>query len=278
MKAFYPDAQRESFAFTTHLTPEEKMEIQPPPQEETSTITINLTPEDAINNLCSMTQDVTKINLEKCMEPEYVINSRGESLYVHSYWPEEHTLDAVIVSLHGMGSHSSRPSQKYVSEKFTENGLAYVCIDFAGHGHSEGIKGLVGGVENLLDDVLSLLKSLYFASSSPEENVNKFRLKRHVEGTPFFLMGQSMGGATALKFGHALSNELKEFPLITKKQRSMASLFRGCLLLAPAIEIALPPSIIVILLDFLIVPFFGMASIPEMILSRNSKENNAKLW
>jgi hypothetical protein len=131
MKALFPEAQRESYSFTTHLTPEEeirnlipvqgescsftthltpeeKMENQPPPQEETSSLIVHLTPEDEINNLCYMTQDVTKINLEKCIEPEYVINSRGESLHVHSYWPKEHTLDAVIVSLHGMGSHSSR--------------------------------------------------------------------------------------------------------------------------------------------------------------------------
>lgn len=165
-----------------------------------------------------------------------------------------------------------------MSEKFTENGLAYVCIDFSGHGHSEGVKGLVGGIENLLDDVLSLLRYLYSSLLPCDKNCNKFRLKRHVEDVPFFLMGQSMGGATALEFGYVLSNGLKGIPPISTKQRSMASLFRGCLLVAPAIEIALPPPIIVTLLDLLVVPFFGTCEIPEVILSRDSKQNNAKLW
>jgi hypothetical protein len=90
MQAFLPPVQTETCSFVTHLTPEEE-----------------------INNLCSITQDVTKINLEKCVDSEYVINSRGEALHVHSYWPTEHSLDAIIVSLHGMGSHSSRCSSSF---------------------------------------------------------------------------------------------------------------------------------------------------------------------
>ena len=210
--------------------------------------------EDEIYHLCSSTEDVTKINLERGDDPEYVFNSRGQKLHVHSYWPKDENLVAIIVSLHGMGSHSNRPTQRYMVKKFLENGMAYICVDFHGHGYSDGVKGMVDSPEYLLDDVFSLLKALYSEVSSVP-GPKGFCLKHNVPNAPFFLMGHSMGGSTAMYVAQILSDKKQNNLLQSDQKLSISKLFRGCLLLCPAIDIKMPPSIVVLTLDYLIVPF-----------------------
>lgn len=237
-----------------------------------------LTAEEEIYQLCSSTEDVTKINIERGVDPEYVFNSRGQKLHVHSYWPDEGNLSAVVISLHGMGSHSNRPTQRYMAGKFQENGLAYVCIDFHGHGYSEGVKGMVDSLEFLLDDVFSLLGALYSdnVSASGQSRVRTFSLKNRAKKSPFFLMGHSMGGSTALYVGHMLSNRT-ESSNPNNHLLNISTLFRGCLLVCPAIDIKMPPSIVVTTLDYLIVPFFRDYPIPE-IFSQKRIASQHLLW
>ena len=236
----------------------------------------HLTAEEEIYRLCSLTEDVTKINIERGDDPEYVLNSRGQRLHVHSYWPHESNLTAVIVSLHGMGSHSNRPTQKYMARKFQENGLAYVCIDFHGHGYSEGTKGMVDSPEFLIDDVFCLLRALYSDQSTSEEHgIPIFSLKNRAKNSPFFLMGHSMGGSTAMYVGHILSNTNSEFKSLHELR--ISTLFRGCLLVCPAIDIKMPPAIVVTTLDYLVVPFFRDYPVPEIFTQKRIASQHL-LW
>ena len=221
--------------------------------------------------LCSETEDVTKINIEKKPDSEYVHNSRGQKLHVHSYWPEEENLIAIVISLHGMGCHSNRPMQRYMAESFNKSGLGYICLDFHGHGYSDGLRGLVDSPEYLLDDVMSLLNALY--NDSPSFSSTDYRLNRRLVSAPFFLMGHSMGGSTAISLGHMLSDrELVADPPLGVRQ-PISKIFRGCLLLCPAIDIKMPSIYIVTVLDYLVVPLFPNCSVPEMLVSRKSSQN-----
>jgi alpha-beta hydrolase superfamily lysophospholipase len=232
-----------------------------------------LTPEEEIYQLCYDTDDVKKINLERGLDPEYVFNSRGQKLHVHTYWPDEKSLNTIVIALHGMGSHSNRPMQTYMANQFNANGMAYVCLDFHGHGYSEGVRGLVDSPEFLLDDVVSLLRALYSVESSNNENgPGGFRLKRQAVDAPFFLMGHSMGGSTAIFIGHMLSEGDLNIPTVHNDRQSISAFFRGCLLLCPAIDIKMPPAIVVTALDYLIVPFFPNYSVPELFVARKSSQ------
>lgn len=179
--------------------------------------------------------------------------------------------------MHGYSSHTNRPTQKYISTKFLSKGFAYICLDFHGHGYSEGVKGLVTSAENLIDDVLSLLVALYsriFHEFHGEETdpVRRFHLNNYSLNIPFFLLGQSMGGSTALIVGDLLSYYAQE----DKQLRSIANNFEGCIFLCPAISIKVPPPTVVKVLDRFIVPLFGRASIPKYIKPTNS--NSEQVW
>jgi hypothetical protein len=117
-------------------------------RQDTSDIKIIVkTAEDIIYDFCSVTDDVTKINLTK--GSEYVYNSRNEKLHVRSYWPEGQAT-AIFIYLHGYASHGNRPTMSHLSSNFIEKNLAIVSLDFAGHGFSEGQRGLVNSPEALL--------------------------------------------------------------------------------------------------------------------------------
>jgi alpha-beta hydrolase superfamily lysophospholipase len=38
---------------------------------------------------------------------------------------------------------SNRPTQRFLSDSFNQNGFAYICLDFHGHGYSDGLKGAI---------------------------------------------------------------------------------------------------------------------------------------
>jgi alpha-beta hydrolase superfamily lysophospholipase len=234
-----------------------------------------LTPEEEIYKLCSEIKDTSKLNIERQSDSEYVINQRNQKLHVHSYWPEENNLLGIIVSLHGMGCHSNRPMQKYMASEFCSNGFAYVCLDFHGHGYSEGVKGLVQSPEYLIDDVLSLLRALYPVSSSSmtdDTTPRKYKLNRQAGSTPFFLLGHSMGGSTAICVGQLLTDERMASITKGKRERNVSDYFRGCLLLCPAIDIKMPPAFVVAMLDYLVVPFFPLHPVPELFVARKSSD------
>ena len=187
---------------------------------------------------------------------------------------------AVVISLHGYSSHSSRPTQGYYASQFTGKGYAYVSLDLHGHGYSDGLKGLVTSADNLVDDVLSLLIALYskvFFEFHGEEtdSVRRFHLRNYAWNVPFFILGQSMGGSTAMCVGHYLGNALKQSDS-DQRLLTIAKHFQGCILLCPAIVVKPPSPFVMAILNNFVVPFFGSSSIPEFIQSTNSNQSN--IW
>jgi alpha-beta hydrolase superfamily lysophospholipase len=166
-----------------------------------------------------------------------------------------------------------------MAKQFLENGLAYVCLDFHGHGYSDGVKGIVDSKEFLLDDVFCLLRALYSDTPAPmgQNGARSFWMKTHAKNVPFFIMGHSMGGSTAIYVGHMLSTEAEKMTNKKESKESFSSLFRGCLLLCPAIDIKMPPAIVVTTLNYLIVPFFRNYPVPEIFAPRRLASQHL-LW
>jgi len=202
------------------------------------------------------------LSLNSPESEEFVINSRGQKLHVRSSWPSTRSETkrdprGLVVFLHGYASHINRPTHVYLAEKYNAQGMAYVGLDFHGHGYScydqREERALVTDYEHLIDDVFSLLKAIFalhheyepFSSSSYSSSssssvagsgvgddtgsvvssvlpsapppsaaaaahTNRFAPHWSLDvkckaGTPFFLIGNSMGGAVAV----LVANELQ---------------------------------------------------------------------
>ena len=85
-----------------------------------------------------------------------------------------------IVSNHIL-SHPILPYQRYVSRRFTDNGYGYICLDFHGHGYSEGTRALINDMGDLEDDCLCLLEVLFTKSAAAPTN--------NLQGAVFLAIG-----------------------------------------------------------------------------------------
>lgn len=87
---------------------------------------------------------------------------------------------ATVALAHGLAEHAGRYAP--LAARLGEAGIELVAVDLRGHGHSPGPRTWVERVDDYLLDFEALLG----ATTRP--------------GTPFFLMGHSMGGAIAALF------------------------------------------------------------------------------
>lgn len=163
--------------------------------------------------------DLGSINLAQ--SEEYVTNSRGQQLHVRTSWPAYSKLRGLVIFLHGFGSHANRPLQRHLSQSFNSMGLAYAMFDFHGHGYSEGERALVYSPDDLVDDVLCLLKAIYADEKNEKRRVaHKYFLNNHAPSDiPFFLLGHSMGGGVAIITGlrlKAIANLEASFESLAK--------------------------------------------------------------
>jgi len=267
---------------------------------------------------------------------------------------------ALLFCIHGVGGHTNRPTHHRMARAFSKIGIKLIAMDFHGHGYSENAPGdltsghrraLVSDCMDLVDDLSCLLKAVYSdvgtnfitttssASKSSSTSTTttttlvtttstiSWKLKTQVgkeSNIPFFLMGNSMGGAVALyassilnklKKGGALasnnSNSNREIQLedatcfnnfqnglstlnidigilnntifsdssptpsllsSSKVSLHIASCFIGTLLLSPALEVEKPHPIILNLIQYIAVPFFGSVPVPKLINSNLSDE------
>jgi alpha-beta hydrolase superfamily lysophospholipase len=88
--------------------------------------------------------------------------------------------NAVVVRIHGFGSHSGR--SKHIGQFLVERGFNFSSYDQRGHGKSEGMRGFVDTFQELLDDL------------------HVFVELSKVESRPTFLLGSSFGGLVSLLF------------------------------------------------------------------------------
>lgn len=123
--------------------------------------------EDELLERIINTEDWSTLNLPKTTE--FVYNERGQRLHVRTSWPASGSPQALVVLLHGYAAHINRPSYGYMQDRFNQRDIAVVGIDFHGHGHSEGMRALVGNYDFLVDDVLCVVDAVYSTETESSE-------------------------------------------------------------------------------------------------------------
>ncbi len=126
--------------------------------------------------------------------------TRGIECASYKWIPEDAAakIRGVAVVYHGFGAHSRYPTVYYVSSLLAKNGFVVFAMDLPGHGASPGVRGLLTGVDDLIEDGIAIAKNA-IADSSSMKNVE----------LPLFLVGSSMGGAIALSVANKMPDKIK---------------------------------------------------------------------
>jgi len=139
-------------------------------------------------------------------EERFWVNKRGMCLCTFVMYPAELPIQAVLCFNHGYSDHSSF-MVRVEHQRMVRRGIAVVYIEVEGHGRSDGASGLIPDWDVMTGDVRD-----YFQEVHQSE---RFR------GKPFFLMGESMGGAVAYSV-----------------YRMIPEVFRGVIFQAPMCKIS----------------------------------------
>ncbi|GAX25256.1 hypothetical protein FisN_5Lh338 [Fistulifera solaris] len=158
------------------------------------------------------------------LEESYWVNSRGMALCTTTMTPKNKPIRAVVCFCHGYTDNVSYMKQiEY--QRLVDEGIAFVAIEYEGHGRSDGSLGLINDWNCLIEDVSSFFQEIS---------------RTRFVGKSIFLMGESMGGAVAYC-------TYKRIPHI----------FRGVVFVCPMCKISddmLPPQWVVNTLIWLIGP------------------------
>lgn len=105
---------------------------------------------------------------------------------------------AIIINIHGIGSHfqkvyESMDSTEFRENIFKENSMKMFALEFQGHGKSGGLRCSIDSFDDLVSDLLCLVKDIR----------NKYK------NIPIFFMAESMGGAVAIKYNIKHNKEFK---------------------------------------------------------------------
>ncbi|XP_071706402.1 caffeoylshikimate esterase-like [Rutidosis leptorrhynchoides] len=114
----------------------------------------------------------------------YEVNTKGIEIFSKSWLPETGSPKAVICYSHGYGDTCTFFFEG-IARKFASSGYAVLAMDLPGFGLSEGLHGYILSFDALVDDVV--------------EHFSKIKENPELRDLPKFLLGQSMGGAVALK-------------------------------------------------------------------------------
>jgi len=157
------------------------------------------------------------------LEDSYWANERGMLLHTITMLPTQSPITAVVFYCHGYADNVSF-EKILAKQRMALQGIAFVAIEYEGHGLSDGPLGLVSDWDTLVDDVAGYLE--YVSERFP--------------GLPLFLMGESMGGAVAYSV-----------------QRKVPELIQGVVFVCPMCKISdnmLPPQWVIDVLIWAIGP------------------------
>ncbi|KAL7554599.1 hypothetical protein ACHAWF_018086 [Thalassiosira exigua] len=128
--------------------------------------------------------------------------TRGIECALYRWSPpnKDQRIRGVAVVYHGFGAHSLYPTVRYASSLLAESGLLVYGLDLPGHGASPGTRGLLTGVDDLIEDGVAIAKHAKSDSSK--------RCGGGAADLPLFLVGSSMGGAIALAVADRISNSV----------------------------------------------------------------------
>jgi alpha-beta hydrolase superfamily lysophospholipase len=103
-------------------------------------------------------------------------------VYFYQHWLPAHP-KALVVFLPGLGDHCGRYSE--LSQRMVREDFAFVTYDQRGNGQSEGPRGHLDRFADWVEDLASFVN---------------FSLARVPEGTPLFIVGQSLGAIVAINY------------------------------------------------------------------------------
>ncbi|XP_027364792.1 caffeoylshikimate esterase-like [Abrus precatorius] len=115
----------------------------------------------------------------------YERNSRGLEIFCKSWVPPLGVpIKAALCFCHGYGSTCTFFFEG-IAKRIAASGYVVYAMDYPGFGLSEGLHGYIPSFDDLVDDV--------------REHYTKIKARPEVRELPRFILGQSMGGAIALK-------------------------------------------------------------------------------
>ena len=116
----------------------------------------------------------------KIEESEYV-GYDGTRMFMRGWLPEGEPR-ALVIAVHGLGSHSGLLS--FLGESYANQGYAFMAPDLRGFGHYTGIKGHVERFDELLEDLNNFVN----------------QMKDRFEGVRTFMFGHSFGGLVTIHY------------------------------------------------------------------------------
>lgn len=133
------------------------------------------------------------------------IKSKDQTPLFYRHFETENPKAAVLL-VHGFGEHGGR--YDHVVERLRAEGYSIFCIDFRGHGHSQGVRGDVQAFDRYEEDVHAALVHL-------KESQGK--------DTKIFVVAHSMGALVALrmltKMGKHVDGIVLSCPLFALKMK-----------------------------------------------------------
>ncbi|CAI9264949.1 caffeoylshikimate esterase [Lactuca sativa] len=118
-------------------------------------------------------------------EEWFETNSKGQEIFCKSWLPRPGVrIKAAVCFVHGYGDTCTFFFEG-IAKKIAAAGYGVYAIDHPGFGLSEGLHGYIPKFSDIVDNVI--------------EQYTKIKGRPEVRGMPRFLLGQSMGGAVALK-------------------------------------------------------------------------------
>ncbi len=154
---------------------------------------------------------------------EFELEGTRGTLHVHR-WPGSDPSFIALIS-HGYGEHAGR--YEHVAAALVEAGAVVYAPDHHGHGKSDGERALAADLEHAVDD-LHLL-----AARAAAEN----------PGLPQVLVGHSMGGLIAARYGQRHGSELAALVLSGPAVGGNPALL-GLLELDPIPDVPIDPAIL----------------------------------
>ena len=152
-----------------------------------------------------------------------------------------------VIFLHGIGAHVNRVPRnesgavlgdEYVANYFLRQGFNFYSFDMEGHGFSQGERIYIRDWKSYMADAEQFLDLVK---------------RRAPKGTPYFLMGESFGGALSVALGSKLWG-------ISDENINVFKDFKGVLLVAPALSVDMPSPVIVFILRYLLAPIMPKVS------------------
>ncbi|KAK3004384.1 hypothetical protein RJ639_019220 [Escallonia herrerae] len=118
-------------------------------------------------------------------EEWYERNSKGQEIFCKSWLPKPGVpIKGALCFCHGYGDTCTFFFEG-IAKRISASGYGVYAIDHPGFGLSEGLHGYVSNFDGIVDNVI--------------EQYTKIKGRPEIRGLPCFILGQSMGGAVALK-------------------------------------------------------------------------------